>query len=225
MQQFFDSKNSSDIGFPDTEQYRRRYQVDGIEYCVRLVAAAALPSRFGNFTLYGFLDSFGNREHTAVVHGDVQGKAGVAVRLHSECHTGDVLGSLRCDCRDQLEAALRYISTEAYGVVVYLKQEGRGIGLLNKIKAYELQDRGFDTVDANLHLGFAPDQRNYAAAARILELLGLKSLRLLTNNPAKLAGLEAEGIRVIGRLPLVIEANTHNDRYLKTKQERMDHIF
>lgn len=193
--------------------------------CVELVAHADLPTRFGHFTLYGFYDAKNDKEHTALVKGDVRGKERVPVRVHSQCHTGDVLGSLRCDCRDQLEAALRYINGAEYGAVVYMKQEGRGIGLLNKIKAYHLQDLGLDTVEANQYLGYPGEAREYEVAARILELLGIASVALLTNNPDKITKLGAEGVRVVDRIPVVIPPNPHDEFYLETKRERMNHLY
>lgn len=192
---------------------------------IQLVAHADFPTKFGQFTLFGFHDLKDGKEHTAVVRGDVRGQENVPVRVHSECHTGDVWGSLRCDCREQLEAALRYISRQQFGAVVYVKQEGRGIGLLNKIKAYRLQDLGLDTIEANQYLGFPAENRDYAAAAEIIRLLGIESIHLLTNNPAKLDGLRTTGVVVTERIPIVIEANDHNRRYLKTKRERMGHLL
>ena len=192
---------------------------------VRLIAQAAFPTLFGEFTLMGFADRTGGDELTAVVRGDVRGAADCPVRVHSECHTGDIFGSLRCDCREQLEESLRYIAARDCGAVVYLRQEGRGIGLLNKIRAYELQDQGLDSVDANERLGFPADARDYATAARIIELLGIASVRLLTNNPAKIAGLEQEGITVTGRVPVVVPANRFNERYLATKRTRFNHLL
>lgn len=195
------------------------------DLCVQLVAHAHLPSRFGDFELYGFYDAKANKEHTAVVHGDIKGKTSVPVRVHSECHTGDVLGSLRCDCRDQLEAALSFVGKQEAGAVIYLKQEGRGIGLLNKIKAYQLQELGLDTVEANLYLGFPDEGRDYKVASKILALLGVKSIALLTNNPDKIDKLRAEGVVVEDRIPIVIEANPHDEGYLATKREKMGHIL
>ena len=192
---------------------------------VRLVARAAFPTLFGEFTLIGFADRTGGDELTAVVRGDVRGATDCPVRVHSECHTGDIFGSLRCDCREQLEESLRYIAARECGAVIYLRQEGRGIGLLNKIRAYELQDQGLDSVDANERLGFPADARDYRTAARILELLGIDSVRLLTNNPAKIAGLEQEGIVVTGRVPVVVPANRFNERYLATKRTRFNHLL
>jgi GTP cyclohydrolase II len=195
------------------------------DFCVQLVAHARLPSRFGDFELYGFYDAREDKEHTAMVHGDVAGKRGVPVRVHSECHTGDVLGSLRCDCRDQLEAALRYVGSRERGAVLYLRQEGRGIGLLNKIKAYRLQELGLDTVEANLYLGFPDEARDYKVAAKMLALLGIESLRLLTNNPDKIDKLRAEGVVVDDRLPIVIPPNSHDEGYLAVKRDKMGHLL
>lgn len=192
---------------------------------VRRVAQAAFPTRFGEFTLIGFEDQATGSELTAVVRGEVGGAADCPVRVHSECHTGDILGSLRCDCREQLEESLRFIGARDRGAVVYLRQEGRGIGLLNKIRAYQLQDQGLDTVAANEQLGFPADARDYRVAARIIELLGITSVRLLTNNPAKIAGLRREGITVSGRIPVVVPANRVNGRYLATKRARLGHLL
>lgn len=192
---------------------------------VRLVAKAAFPTLFGEFTLMGFADRNSGNELTAVVRGQVGGAADCPVRVHSECHTGDIFGSLRCDCREQLEESLRYIAARDCGAVIYLRQEGRGIGLLNKIRAYELQDQGLDSVDANERLGFPADARDYRIAARIVELLGIVSVQLLTNNPAKIAGLEQEGITVTARVPVVIPANRFNERYLATKRTRFNHLL
>ena len=191
---------------------------------VRRVAQAAFPTLFGDFTLIGFEDRETGSELTAVVRGDVRGAADCPVRVHSECHTGDIFGSLRCDCREQLEESLRYIAARDCGAVIYLRQEGRGIGLLNKIRAYHLQDQGLDTVAANERLGFPADARDYRVAARIVELLGIASVRLLTNNPAKIAGLQREGVTVTGRIPVVVPANRVNGPYLATKRRRLGHL-
>jgi GTP cyclohydrolase II len=195
------------------------------DLCVQLVAHAHLPTRFGDFELYGFYDAKANKEHTAVVHGDIRGQSAVPVRVHSECHTGDVLGSLRCDCRDQLETALRYVGAQERGAVIYLKQEGRGIGLLNKIKAYQLQELGLDTVEANLFLGFPDEARDYKVAAKILALLGVESVALLTNNPDKIEKLSREGVKVVDRIPIEIPATPYDEAYLSTKKEKMGHLF
>lgn len=193
--------------------------------CVRVDAVAELPTRFGKFRIVSFWNNRDSKEHIALVHGDVLGGEDVVTRLHSECLTGDALGSLRCDCRDQLAAGLEYVSKEPNGIVLYLRQEGRGIGLLNKIRAYSLQDKGLDTVDANIALGFRDDERDYAVAAHMLASLNVKSVRLLTNNPKKVAQLERYGIRVPARLPHVIPANEHNRFYLETKANRSGHVI
>ncbi len=198
---------------------------DGGELCVVEVARAQLPTRYGRFVIVGFYDGREHKEHTAIIKGDVRGAEDCPLRIHSECHTGDVLGSLRCDCREQLEAALRYVGSQPFGVVIYMKQEGRGIGLLNKLKAYQLQDLGLDTIEANLYLGFPEDARDYKVAARIVGLLGIRSVLLLTNNPAKIDGLEHEGVLVSGRVPLVIRANPYNADYLHVKKSQMGHLF
>lgn len=195
------------------------------ELCVQLVARARLPTRFGEFEIAGFYDAKHDKEHTAVLKGAVEGAVDLPLRIHSQCHTGDVFGSLRCDCRDQLEAALRYVEAEGRGAVVYMKQEGRGIGLLNKIKAYRLQELGLDTVEANRYLGFPDDARDYAVTAAIIRLLGIRSIRLMTNNPDKIEGMRKEGIEVTGRIPVVIEPNPHDGSYLETKRDRMGHLY
>jgi len=193
--------------------------------CVRVVAVARLPTRFGDFRVVAFWNNRDGKEHVAVVHGDVVGQAGVAVRLHSECLTGDVLGSLRCDCRDQLTEGLAAIRREPRGVLLYLRQEGRGIGLVNKIRAYALQEEGLDTVEANLALGFRDDERDYAVAAHMLYSLELRSIRLITNNPDKLRQLAQHGVAIEGRLPHVIPPNAHNRFYLETKARRSGHLI
>jgi GTP cyclohydrolase II len=192
---------------------------------IEFVSKAKLPTRFGIFTIYGFLDHRDGKEHTAMVHGEVRGAEACPVRVHSECHTGDIWFSLRCDCREQLEASLNYINSRERGVVIYLRQEGRGIGLLNKLKAYDLQDRGLDTVDANNQLGLPTDARSYEAAAEIIRLLGIESVALMTNNPDKIKGLRMNRITVTDRIPVVIRSNLHNKRYLRTKKERLGHLL
>lgn len=198
------------------------YQVqNGVE----LVSRAKLPTMFGDFFIYGFRQRDSGREHTALVHGIVRGRKDCTVRIHSECHTGDVWGSLRCDCRQQLEASLHQVQKQDCGVVIYLRQEGRGIGLLNKLRAYALQDQGYDTVEANQRLGLPTDARSYEAAAAIIRLLGIRSVALMTNNPDKIRGLREAKIDITRRIPLVIPSNTHNRRYLRTKRERLGHLL
>ncbi len=191
--------------------------------CVRIVSVAKLPTRFGNFRVVAFWNNRDEKEHLAIVHGDVIGAKDVLTRLHSECLTGDALGSLRCDCRDQLMVALQAIAEAPRGLLLYLRQEGRGIGLINKIRAYALQDRGLDTVEANQALGFRDDERDYAIAAHMIHSLGLHSVRLMTNNPEKIDQLTEHGVRVAGRLAHLIPANEHNRFYLETKARRSGH--
>ena len=193
--------------------------------CVKVKAVAHLPTRFGRFQIVGFWNNRDGKDHVALVHGDVLGAEDILIRLHSECLTGDALGSLRCDCRDQLGAGLERLASEPRGILLYMRQEGRGIGLLNKIRAYSLQDGGLDTVDANLALGFLDDERDYSVAAHMLASLTVRSVRLLTNNPKKVAGLERHGIRVTGRVPHVTRANRHNRFYLDTKAKRSGHFI
>ena len=193
--------------------------------CVRVEAVADLPSRFGMFRVVGFWNNRDGKEHIAMVHGDVMGSEDLPSRLHSECLTGDAMGSLRCDCRDQLEVALRRIADMGRGVVLYMRQEGRGIGLINKLRAYTLQDRGLDTVEANQALGFRDDERDYAVAAHMLASLNVGSIRLMTNNPRKITELEKLGTKVSGRIPHVIPANQWNRFYLETKATRSGHLI
>jgi GTP cyclohydrolase II len=193
--------------------------------CVRIVAMAELPSRFGDFHIVAFENNRDGKEHVAITHGDVVGAVDVPVRLHSECLTGDVMGSLRCDCRDQLEASLRMIGKMDKGIVLYLRQEGRGIGLINKIRAYSLQDGGLDTVQANLALGFRDDERDYAVAAHMLTSLNIQSVRLITNNPKKIQQLTDYGIKVTDRIPHVMEPNQYNRFYLETKAAKSGHMM
>ncbi len=198
----------------------RRDEIRGL---LKVVAEADLPSRFGHFRVVAFAGDRDGKEHLALVRGRVRGARDVPVRVHSECLTGDVLGSLRCDCRDQLIASLRAVGRMERGIVLYMRQEGRGIGLANKIRAYALQDLGHDTIEANRLLGFGDDERDYGAAARMLEALGVEGVRLMTNNPSKLRGLRAHGVRIAGRIPLVAPPNPHNAAYLATKQRRAGH--
>ena len=193
--------------------------------CVRVVAFAELPSRFGDFHVAAFSDTHDGKEHAAIIRGFPWHAEGVPVRLHSECLTGDALGSLRCDCRDQLENSLQLIGSMDQGLLLYLRQEGRGIGLTNKIRAYELQDTGLDTVQANEALGFRDDERDYSTAAHMLHSLHVHSVRLITNNPRKIEGLQGLGVNVSGRIPLIIPPNPFNQQYLQTKAEKSGHLL
>jgi GTP cyclohydrolase II len=193
--------------------------------CVKVDAAADLPSRFGRFKIIGFWNNRDGKDHVAMAHGDIMGAEDVPTRLHSECLTGDVMGSLRCDCREQLEVALMKISKMERGLVLYMRQEGRGIGLINKLKAYGLQDQGLDTVEANLALGFRDDERDYEVAAHMLASLNVGSIRLMTNNPRKIQDLEKLGVKVTDRIPHVIPANEWNRFYLETKAVRSGHLI
>jgi GTP cyclohydrolase II len=212
----------------DLVQRDKQHDCEGFgshRICVRVEAVADLPTRFGRFRLVAFWNNRDGKEHLALVHGNVLEGHDVLTRLHSECLTGDALGSLRCDCRDQLGVALQRIAREPCGILLYLRQEGRGIGLLNKVRAYSLQDHGLDTVDANLALGFRDDERNYAVAAHMLASLTVRSVCLLTNNPKKIVELEQYGIRVSGRVEHVIPANQYNRFYLQTKATRSGHLI
>ncbi len=193
--------------------------------CVRLVAMAELPTRFGDFHIVAFENNRDGKEHVAITKGDVIGASDVPVRLHSECLTGDAIGSLRCDCRDQLEASLKAIGHMEKGMVLYLRQEGRGIGLINKVRAYSLQDDGLDTVEANLALGFRDDERDYAVAAHMLMSLKIESVQLMTNNPKKINQLTQYGIKVTERIPHIMPTNEHNLFYLETKANKSGHLI
>jgi GTP cyclohydrolase II len=192
---------------------------------VKPVAVAELPSRFGDFQVVAFWNDKGQQDHAAFVHGDVVGREKVLVRLHSECLTGDAIGSLRCDCRDQLLASLERISRCDAGVVLYLRQEGRGIGFANKIRAYQLQDQGYDTVEANEALGFRADEREYGIAAHMLAALHVRSIEIMTNNPAKIEDLRRHGVRIEGRIPLVIPPQPVDRQYLETKRKKLGHLL
>ncbi|CAB4863786.1 MAG: bifunctional 3,4-dihydroxy-2-butanone-4-phosphate synthase/GTP cyclohydrolase II [Actinobacteria bacterium] len=208
------------ITIQDLIAYRRQN-----DRLVDRVVSTALPTGFGDFTCVGYRSQVDGKHHVAMVKGDVAGKSDVLVRVHSECLTGDVFHSLRCDCGEQLESALTMIEQEGSGVLLYLSQEGRGIGLLNKLKAYKLQEEGFDTVEANLKLGLPADLRDYGIGAQILTDLGLSSIRILTNNPKKIIGLEGYGLSVSDQVPIISTPNPHNEAYLRAKEERMGHIL
>jgi GTP cyclohydrolase II len=206
----------------------RAHACDGVgpdHVCVRIAAIAELPSRFGRFHIVAFYNNKDNKEHVAIVRGDVTNAEDVPVRVHSECLTGDVIGSLRCDCRDQLESALKMIGQMEKGILLYMRQEGRGIGLVNKIRAYGLQEYGYDTVEANLALGFHDDERDYSVAAHMLMSLKVKSIKLITNNPRKIQDLTEHGIVVTGRIPHIMQPNEYNRFYLETKAHKSGHLI
>ena len=186
-------------------------------------ASASLPTKYGDFKIQVYKD--GDKEHAALIKGEINRQGKVYVRIHSECLTGDIFSSLRCDCQDQLNYSLKFLSQQKQAVLIYLRQEGRGIGLFNKIKAYDLQEHGLDTVEANHHLGFNADERNYDAAACILKDLRISSVKLLTNNPQKVLGLEKQGIIVDEQILIKTEVHKHNQHYLSTKKEKMGHLL
>jgi 3,4-dihydroxy 2-butanone 4-phosphate synthase/GTP cyclohydrolase II len=208
------------ITVADLVAYRRKH-----DKLVERVVSTGLPTAFGDFEVVGYRSLVDDKHHVAMVKGDVAGQQDVLVRVHSECLTGDVFHSLRCDCGEQLESALAMIEREGRGVLLYLAQEGRGIGLLNKLKAYNLQDQGLDTVDANLELGLPVDLRDYGIGAQILVDLGLTSIRILTNNPKKIRGLEGYGLSVTAQVPIEHAPNPHNEAYLRAKRDRMGHTL
>lgn len=222
---------------PQLEQFARTHSLTFVtvaqlvayrlqhERLVHRIAEARLPTAVGEFHIVGYENDVDHREHVAMIYGDVQGKENVLVRMHSKCLTGDVFGSHRCDCGPQLQTAMRLVAEAGAGVIVYLDQEGRGIGLLNKIKAYELQDQGHDTVEANEALGFAPDLRNYGIGAQILVDLGLSSIRVLTNNPRKMVGLDGYGLEIVERVPIIADPTEDSRAYLEVKRDKLGHLF
>jgi 3,4-dihydroxy 2-butanone 4-phosphate synthase/GTP cyclohydrolase II len=220
LEQLAKKLNLKIVSVADLIAYRRRH-----EKLVHLVTETKLPTPFGEFKAFAYKSDIESGEHLALVMGDINDGTPVLVRVHSECLTGDVFGSQRCDCGEQLDLAMKMISDEKRGVILYMRQEGRGIGFHNKLCAYALQDKGMDTVEANLSLGFDADLRDYGIGAQILADLGLKDIRLLTNNPKKVVGLEGYGLKVVQTVPIIIKPNPHNRKYLETKQNKMGHVL
>ncbi len=220
LMEYIQKHNFKIITIADLIIYRRK-----TESLIERVTVVDMPTRFGDFTAYSYISKITHENHLALVKGDIRNGEPVLVRVHSECLTGDVFGSLRCDCGEQLNDAMKLIAREGRGVFLYMRQEGRGIGFVNKMKAYSLQDGGMDTVEANKALGFPADLRDYGIGAEILADLGIKKIRLLTNNPKKVSGIEGFGMEIIERVPIQVRSNSKNIRYLKTKKEKMGHLL